>query len=330
MDKRNEEELMSRAAWLYYLGGLNQEETSNRLGLTRARVNKLLLQARESGLVSITIDQRNVGLMAVERSLADAFGLDFCIATPELGLTVEEASASPSLARFPIRAVGSAGARHLRAMLAARPDAVVGVGWGRTLEQLTLHMAGTLAPAARFVSVMGSLTANSACNPFEVVQALSQKSGGSGYFMPVPFIADSAEDRSVLLSQRGLARPLDLASRADLTLISLGELTEGSLLRQQNMITAEELVSLRRAGAVGDTNGIFFDAAGKPVDHSLNERTLAVGFDELKRSNTVVLAAGREKTEAALALLRSGIARGLIVDGDTACEMAARLDRPAR
>ena len=36
------DELMARAAWLYHVGGLNQEAAAARLGVTRARVNKLL------------------------------------------------------------------------------------------------------------------------------------------------------------------------------------------------------------------------------------------------------------------------------------------------
>ena len=56
-------QIMSRAAWLYYVGGLNQEETANRLGMTRARVNKLLQLAKEAGIVSISIDSRGNGLL---------------------------------------------------------------------------------------------------------------------------------------------------------------------------------------------------------------------------------------------------------------------------
>ena len=45
-DAHEDEMLMARAAWLYYVGGLNQEATAKRLGITRARVNKLLQDAR--------------------------------------------------------------------------------------------------------------------------------------------------------------------------------------------------------------------------------------------------------------------------------------------
>ena len=139
-----------------------------------------------------------------------------------------------------------------------------------------------------------------------------------------PFIADTPEDRAVLLAQRVVARPIDLARRADIALISVGELTESSLLRTQAMITAEELADLRRAGAVGDTNGIFFDVNGRPVDHPLNARSIGAGFNDLARATTVLLAAGTAKTAATEALLKSGIIRGLIIDGDSALALAAR------
>jgi len=104
---------------------------------------------------------------------------------------------------------------------------------GPHLEQMALHLGGAHNPAAQFVSLMGSLTRNSAFNTFEVVQALAARTGGVGYFLPVPFVADTAADREVLISQRSVGDALALARSADLYLISVGELTETAILRQQ-------------------------------------------------------------------------------------------------
>lgn len=320
-----DEMLMARAAWLYYVGGLNQEATAKRLGITRARVNKLLQDARETGLVSITINPTNVGLLPVEDAIRDKFGLDFCICTPALGADRNGGEANDILQDFAFRAVGAAAAAHLRAHLAVKEDAIIGTGWGRTLQQMTVQLAGVKAPKARFISVMGSLTANSAYNPFEVVHAFARSTGGEGFVLPVPFIADSVEDRKVLLSQRSVQRALEIGRSASVAYISIGELTETSLLRRQDMISAAELTELRAAGAVGDTNGIFFDDEGRAVDHPLNSRTLALGLPELRAANAVGLIAGRSKLHAAHAFLKSGAARGLIIDGDTALLLVKQL-----
>lgn len=185
-----------------------------------------------------------------------------------------------------------AAASHLRRHLAEHPAAVIGTGWGRTLEQMTLQMAGVSAPKARFISLMGSLTANSAYNPFEVVHSLAKTSGAEGFFLPVPFIADTPEAREVLLAQKSVQDALTLARSATVAYISLGELRQDSLLRQQGMITAQELDELHRLGAVGDTNGLFFDAAGQAVDHPLNRRTIGLGLEDLRIVPTVALVAG--------------------------------------
>ncbi len=189
---------------------------------------------------------------------------------------------------------------------------------------MTLQLAGVRAPQARFISVMGSLTANSAYNPFEVVHMLARRTGGQGFFLPVPFIADSAEDRKVLISQRSVARALEIARTASVCFISAGELTEDSL-RRQNMLSKSELESLRAAGAIGDTNGIFFDENGQQVEHEMNQRTIALSFADLKKVQVVLLIAGQEKAVAAKALLKSGIVNGLIIDGDAAEALIAIL-----
>ncbi len=325
MSDLSDRQLMTRAAWFYYVAGLNQEATSRRMGLTRARVNKLLSQARDSGLVSIIINDRDLGLLHVEEAIRKEFGLDFCITTPALGLSESEMAQSDALTSLPLKAVATAGAIFLRDHLADSPKTIVGTGWGRTLAHLSRQMSGAHSPDARFISLMGSLTANSAFNPFEVVQALAQATDGEGYFLPVPFIADSPEDRSVLLSQRAVARPLDLAKHSDVALISVGELTESSLLRQQGMISREEMNELRQAGAVGDTNGLFFGPDGRIVDHSLKDRTIGVGIEDLAKMRTVLLSGGLQKVEATRAILRGRFVRGLIIDGDSAIRLGENL-----
>ncbi|MDX0501834.1 sugar-binding transcriptional regulator [Sinorhizobium medicae] len=319
----DDDALMVRAAWFYYVGGLNQEMTAARLGLTRARVNKMLAEARESGLVSISIDHRRVGVLPLEDRLRTRFGLDFCISTPAFGFHDTSKQDSEVRKQIAFRAVGVAAANHLKTLLSENDSLTVGTGWGRTIEQMTLHLAGVRAPHARFISIMGSLTANNAYNPFEVVHSLARRTGGEGYFLPVPFIADSVDDKKVLISQRSVVKALEIARSASVCFISAGELTEESLLRRQGMISGTELESLRQAGAVGDTNGIFFDSEGRQVDHELNERTIALGFEELKALPVLLLIAGLEKIQAARALLRSGVVNDLIIDGDAAEALAA-------
>lgn len=319
-----DEALIVRTAWLYYMDGLTQEETAKRLGLPRTRVVRLLSEARGRGLVSITIQQDPIRDVTIEAELARQYDLDFCLTTPptELPQRSNDTALTEVQGLLARRAVGSVAANLLRGKLLDSKPMIVGVSWGRTLEQMALHLSGARNPKAQFVSLMGSLTRNAASNPFEVVQALAARTGGQGHFLPVPFIADTAADRDVLMSQQFVGHALALASSADLYLISVGELAETSILRRQGMISAAELASVRAKGAVCDTLGSFFDCNGELVQHELARRTLAVDLQRLRGRDVVLLGAGIEKAQAIGGLLRSGLVRGLVVDGDTAHRLA--------
>lgn len=317
--------IMVRAAWLYHVGGLTQEQVARRLGVHRTRVVRLLADARDQGLISVTINHEASRDLDIEAAIARTYGLHFCLVTPPMGF--DPAPTNPNLAAaqdmIARRAVGSAAASLLKGKLMAGTPITIGVSWGRTLEQMTAHLSGVRNPQARFVSLMGSLTRNSASNPFEVVQALAARTGGEGHFLPVPFIADSEADRLVLISQRSVSEALALARSADLFVISVGELSEAAFLREQGMLSAAELASVRARGAVADSLGRLFDATGTVVEHELARRTLALQFEELRGRPVVLLAGGLGKVEATRALLRSGVVQGLVIDGDASRLLAA-------
>ena len=60
-----EEQLATRAAWLYFLGNSTQAQIAKKLGLTRQRVNRLLSHAREQGLVQINITGKLAACVAL-------------------------------------------------------------------------------------------------------------------------------------------------------------------------------------------------------------------------------------------------------------------------
>lgn len=320
----SDDELMVRVAWLYYVAGHTQEEVAGRLGLHRSRVNRLLSEARDRGLVSVSINHEAGRQLDVEQAIVGRFGLDFCLSTPAIGFE-RPTQSDPALIRMQgivaRRAVGAAGASFLRGRLSEGPIKI-GVSWGRTIEQIAQQLSGVRNSEALFVSLLGSLTWNSASNPFEVVQTFAARTGGEGHFLPAPFIANSVADREVLLAQRSVAEALALAQSADLFLISVGELSETAFLRTHNMLAVDELADIRARGAVCDTLGRLFDSNGQEVVHQLSRRTVAVEPDSLRARQVVLAAGGLEKVEAMAALLQGGLVSGVITDGDTALALA--------
>ncbi len=70
--------LINTVLTLYYVEGLTQTEIAQRLGLSTAKVNRLLVQAREQGYVNITIRTPFQHLFELEDRLKAVFGLTGC------------------------------------------------------------------------------------------------------------------------------------------------------------------------------------------------------------------------------------------------------------
>ncbi|MCL5045990.1 MAG: sugar-binding transcriptional regulator, partial [Actinobacteria bacterium] len=75
MAKSDDLRLMVKTAKLYYLEGLNQEAIAIRFRTSRPTVSRLLAQARESGLVSITIHEPQGQYPDLEGRLEKRFNL---------------------------------------------------------------------------------------------------------------------------------------------------------------------------------------------------------------------------------------------------------------
>jgi len=175
----------------------------------------------------------------------------------------------------------------------------------------------------RFVSLLGGLTRNFAANPHDVMHLLAEKTGAQAYVMPVPFFANTAEDREVLLSQRGVADVFALAQSAPLKIVGIGTVKRDTQLVTSGMIEPEEIDAIARAGGVGEMLGHFFDREGRALETPLTSRTLAVSLEDGAQDRIVALAGGYEKVEPLRAVLLSGLLSGLITDESTARALLA-------
>jgi DNA-binding transcriptional regulator LsrR (DeoR family) len=304
-----ENSLATRAAWLSFIGGFTQDEIASRLSMSRVKVNRLIAHAHREGLVRVFIEGTPHECVTLEDRLCRMFGLTGCFVAPTLEAEV------PAL---PVETLAVAGARVLHYALETGQARIIGVGHGRTLAAMADRLPRQPRDDIRFVSLLGSLTRNAAANPFDVIHRLCERTGAESYFLPVPFFADTGEDKAVLMAQRSVRHALDLAKQADLVIAGIGEVAPGSFLTTSGMITPEELEQLRRLGAVGEILGRFFDARGRPVGAEINERAIAIDLDDLHGKEVVVLAGGRSKPQAIRSILATGLVTRLVTDEATA------------
>jgi DNA-binding transcriptional regulator LsrR (DeoR family) len=164
---------------------------------------------------------------------------------------------------------------------------------------------------------MGGLTRGSGINTFEVATEYARLIGAECYYMAAPIYCPSTESRSTLLTHYGLAEVMRRAREGHIAMVSCGDLTPRSLLASTHIVS-ECLADLRAAGAVGDLLGTFLDSDGRPVDHLLNGRVMALPLAELKAYPISILASGgSQKMPVVRGILRAGYVRRLVTDEAT-------------
>ncbi|HEY4805123.1 MAG TPA: sugar-binding transcriptional regulator [Paraburkholderia sp.] len=303
-DRRDaEDSLAIRAAWLHYVAGQTQADVASRLGVTGLKAHRLITRANQSGAVKFTIDGDVAECVVLEASLAQRYGLSYCEVVPDL-----------NEGELPLRALGFAGSQFLQREILSLQDGVIGIGHGRTLAAAVANIPRMDAGTVRFVSLLGGVTRKYTANPHDVIHRLAEQTGAVSYVMPLPFFANTAEDREVLLSQRGVREVFDLAAHADLMVVGIGSVNADAQLVASRMIEPAEIREVHDLGGQGELLGHFFNAAGEHVETSLAARTVAPELKDLKGRRIVAIAGGTSKIEAIRAVLKSGLLSGLITD----------------
>lgn len=296
-----------RAAWLHYGGGYSQTDVAKLLSVTKVKAHRLIARANQDGSVKVSFDGDIAECVSLEMSVSKAFGLRYCEVVPDLN--------EPGL---PTRALGIGGAAFLSREIANPANKVVGIGNGRTLSACIRNMSSMSPKDTRFVSLMGGLTRNFAANPHDVMHRLAEKTGAEAYFMPVPFFANSSEDRNIILAQRGVPEVMAMATQADLKIVGVGAVGADAQMVQAGMLSDQEMKEIRDNGGAGELIGHFFDKDGKQIKTPVSDRVLSVEIDGLRAGRTIAISGGEEKVTAIEAVLKSGLLDGLITDERTA------------
>lgn len=300
-------DLCVRAAWLHYGAGLTQSEVAERLGVPSLKAHRLIAKANKEGLVRISIEGEIVECVRLEEKMRARFGLGFCEVCPDL-------DDEP----LPRQTLGLAGSRFLRLAFENGQDKVIGFGHGRTLAACVNMLPKMNVREQKLVSLLGGLTRRYSATPFDVIHRLAERTGAETYVLPLPFYANSVEDRAVFLEQRGVAAIMRMGIEASLRVVGIGTMEADATILSTGMIERHEFEAAARAGGAGEVLGHFFSLDGKLIESDISARTLSMSAADIGRHKTVAIAGGRTKVNAIRAALASGLMHGIIIDERTA------------
>jgi DNA-binding transcriptional regulator LsrR (DeoR family) len=296
-------EFLARIAHRYYIDDRTQEEIAREFALSRPKVQRLLVQARRIGVVSIAIQAPPW----LHLELEDEFRAEF-------KLTDAIVSASPADPKSRREAVARSAAQYLERRLAK--GTVVAVGHGRDTGEIPRFFRPAQRLECAFVSAMGGSTkVDAPTNPNEICRALAERCGGRAESLYAPAYVESAEMRDGLLQQEAIAHTLKLATQASVALVGIGGTDDECTMVRSGCLSVAEIGRLRGQGAVGDVLGNYVDIDGKPISSPHRNRLVALSLEDLRRIGTVVAVVSEaEKPPAILGTLRAGAIDVLIVD----------------
>ncbi len=290
-------DLLTEIAVSYYQDGATQEEISKKYTISRAKVGRLLKQARDEGIVEITVKYHPVFSAKIEQRLIERFGVRRALIA--LDQPNDEAQRQQ---------VAGLVSNYLTSTL--KNGMVVTVGQGRNVSAVAHHV-GVITPRdCKFVCSIGGIHPRGGMfNADHICRQLAKKYGGSSETLYAPAYAENPEQKRVFMQNSTVKQTLDLARKADIALVGIGDMSENSYMVDLGWFTPEEVLQSRlNQGVVGDFAGHdFFDVHGRIANTVMNDRVIGLGIDEFHPiAEVIAIAAENSKPLALLGALRTG------------------------
>jgi dihydroxyacetone kinase-like protein len=293
------------ACWLYYEDGMTQGEIAEAMGVSRATVNSYLADAREKGIVNISIEPARLASLTIAQELKRHFGLTDCLVVP-----------SDDNARPLIDRLGAAGAQALPKLL--KSGDTLAVAWGRTVLSVGEHAGIASLQDMTVVQATGGTTASFAYTPELCASAVARAISARCVNITAPAVVKSPELLHMLLEEPLVQEQFATLARANRVLFGISSLRPNSTIHTSGFFESVSLQDYLAAGAVGVVAGRFIDERGRPVAGPLDDRTVGISLDLLRKIGTrIAVAGGFDKVPALLAALRGGYVNVLITDAAT-------------
>ncbi|WP_095089205.1 sugar-binding transcriptional regulator [Mesorhizobium sophorae] len=301
--------LRIRAAWMYFVEQMTQNEIADVLGVGRVTIVRMLADARSRNEVKISIESELSEIVRLERALEKTFGLQQALVAP---LSAPNADPTPAISAK----TGSFLSDTMKSGMR------VGVGWGRTLFSSLPFISAKSLTDFKVISLLGGVGVVRRFNPAEFAWRFAQIFQGDGYLIPTPAVVDSVETKIALVERCGLQEVFEMANVLDAVLLSVGGIASATTFSRGGFLKEADREALLARGAVGDLLFHFFDRNGDLVDHPVNSHVMSVDVDRLRKAPIRILTSGgEEKIEALLGAMTLIAPTILITDEESARRM---------
>ncbi|MCI8552337.1 MAG: transcriptional regulator [Lawsonibacter sp.] len=281
----------------YYLEDQKQSDIARDLGVSRPLVSRMLSEARELGIVEITIHEPG----AREARLLERLQLSSSIRG---GVLVEEGATADATNRLL-----SQGAMELLRQLGVRR---LGVGWGYLIGQLVSWLEENPQPSSTITDIC-PLVGNASIparnyQSNENVRLMAQQMGATPHFLYLPALPESLEEKQVLCSTEVYRQIHQQWETLDTALVNIGDYPSSpdfaSLVRYGSL--------LQRQRACGRMLIYYFNEDGFVIQ-SEQDFAIQIPIEILKRCpNIIGVCSANTSAKALCGALKSGFFTHLV------------------
>ncbi|MEZ5753769.1 MAG: sugar-binding transcriptional regulator [Paracoccaceae bacterium] len=302
------ENAVIQVAWMYYQDGRNQQEIAETLGISRATVVNYLQEAREKGLIRITLAAPAFTTHRLALELTGRFGLRGAYVIPDEGTEAEEGF---------LRVVRGA-ANWLPDLIA--PGDRLGVAWGRTVYELAEMVEPMPVEDLTILQLVGSMATPYGFTAEACSTRLAQRLRARCLNLHAPAIVSRAALAEELREEPILKAQLDQLETVNKLLFSVGTATSDSHIVLSGLATRADLDWYVAQGAVGVICGRFIDAEGRQLPGPMEDRMIGVPLPRLVGLEMgILITPGMDKVAATRAAIRGGYVTHLVT-GTTVAE----------
>ncbi len=304
--------LISKVLTLYYIEEQNQADIARTLGLSTAKVNRLLKQARDQGLVEVTIHTPFQHLFEIEKQLQASFKIPEAVIIPQL---TDEPDAV-------LQIVGRAAADYL--LQRVRDGDTICISGGKTMNAIVQALEPRRKYDVRVVPATGARQGKHYTDVNYLAAQLAERLGGEAYKIHAPVFVDKVEERDLLLGMRHISEVLDIARQAQIALVGIGSVIPNTssyfdLMSSMAMSEIEWKKLIEQEDACGEIFAYLYNQQGELCMPEFNQRVVGLSLSDLQNIPVVIgVAAATEKVLPIYGALKGAYLKTLITDEATA------------
>lgn len=301
-------DLLIQVSQLYYFEGLTQAKISRELGIHRTTISKLLKEAKDKNIVSITINTSLGSKNILSSKIESKYGIKKVVLVPvTTDMTI--------LQRNQMIVQGSLD--YLKSLI--KDNMTLGFSWGRAMYTLSQNLFSFNVNNVTCVPMIGGPSGRLE-NEYHVNNITYQSSkdlNGQALMIDAPAFPENESIRNSLINDENNQRIINSWKDIDCAFFGIGSPILKKDKQWKEFYGQDIFDDFSNENIAGDIVSRFFDHSGNHIHNKLDDTIIGISPEELIRiENKICIVESIDKVDAVRAALKGDYINILLTTED--------------